>query len=101
MLSRRVGWDGGKFTRKDFNCPTSILAYTQSMGGVDRADQYARYYLPDGLRWNTNLIFYLLQVSVVNSLILMKNSQHQSARRMTLIDFFLDLVEGLLQGKIR
>ncbi len=101
VVSRRV-MDGGRFTRKEFRCPASAVDYTESMGGVDRADQYARYYLPDrkGLRWNVKLVFYLLQVSVVNSFILMKKSRlHQGTRRLSLLDFVLDLVDGLLSGR--
>ena len=103
-VSRRVR-ENGKFTRKNFCCPEVVLDYTANMGGVDRADQLCRYYLPDRktCRWNVKLITYLLEMCVVNAFILMKSSpNHQSqSKTLTLLDFKLELIEDLLGGYSR
>ncbi len=100
-VSRRVKVNG-QFSRKEFSCPDSVVAYTSSMGGVDRADQLCRYYLPDrkGRKWNVKLLMYLLQMSVVNAFVLMKHSPNHQRRPKTLclLDFVLELIDGLLSG---
>ncbi len=91
VVSRRVD---GHFTRKNYPCPEAVHDYTANMGGVDMADQLARYYLPDrkGCRWNVKLLMYLLQISVVNAFIL---KRCHGAPNLHLVDLFLELVEGL------
>ena len=90
-----------KFARAMYSCPSMVKDYTTFIGGVDRADQYARYYLPDrkGRKWNIKLFFYLLEMSKVNSYLLMRTSpNHQPASRQTLLRFTLNLVEKLVAG---
>ena len=50
--------------------------YNQGMGGVDKANQYAVYYSIDrkSKKWWRKLVFYLLEVTIVNSYILYKET---------------------------
>ena len=52
--------------------PLVIDRYNQSMGGVDKADQYGCYYSfgRRSVKWWRKLMFWLLEVSIVNSYIL-------------------------------
>lgn len=99
-VSRRIR-ENNRFTRKIFPCPQGVSDYTTNMGGVDRADQLCGYYLTDrkGHKWNIKLFFYMMEVCKVNAFILMKqscNHQPQGQQQLSLLDFTLQLAEGLI-----
>ena len=50
--------------------------YNQGMGGVDKADQYAVYYSIErkSKKWWRKLVFWLLEVAIMNSYILYKET---------------------------
>lgn len=61
-------------TEIDIRKPNVVVSYTNSMGGVDRADQYASTYcfLRKSLKWWKKMFFWGMEVSVINSYILYK-----------------------------
>ncbi len=63
----------GKPDRKK---PKVIEQYNQAMGGVDKADQMGIYYCfqRKSLKWWKNVFFWLIEISVVNSYILYKET---------------------------
>ena len=73
------------------------------MGGVDKADQYSAYYLfgKQSVKWWKKLMFWLLEVAIVNSYILYKatvdNPLSHSNYRQKLI---LGLCTGLPTGDV-
>ena len=54
--------------------PKVVINYTKSMGGVDRADQYASTYcfLRKSLKWWRKMFFWGMEMSCINSYILYK-----------------------------
>lgn len=54
--------------------PKVVVNYTESMGGVDRADQYASTYcfLRKSLKWWRKMFFWGMEMSCINSYILYK-----------------------------
>ena len=68
VIKRKKG-DG---TLLDVNCPQSIIDYNKYMGGVDRADQYRKYYhVHVKLRKSYKYIFwFLFEICVLNAFIL-------------------------------
>lgn len=79
------------------NKPVLVHSYNQSMNGVDLADQFSAYYnfVRRTLKWWRKLMFWLLEVSIVNSYLLYK--QAHRGRCLPHIDFRRKLVEGLLR----
>jgi hypothetical protein len=63
-----------------FEKPIVVLEYTKFMGGVDRADQYCRYYgfTRRSYKWCKKLFFWLMEVAVVNSYILYSLDKKES-----------------------
>ena len=58
--------------------PSIVDEYNMSMNGVDKADQYTVYYafVRKSRKWWRKLFFWLLEVTLVNSYILYKISNH-------------------------
>jgi hypothetical protein len=77
--------------------PLVINQYNQSMGGVDKADQYGCYYSfgRRSIKWWRKLMFWLLEVSIVNSNILYRETVPSP---LTHVNFRRQLVVGLCQG---
>lgn len=67
----RMGKGGTVITRDK---PNIVLEYTKSMGGVDRADQYASSYcfLRKSLKWWRKLFFWGMEICSINSYIIYK-----------------------------
>lgn len=84
--------------------PLVIDRYNQSMGGVDKADQYGCYYSfgRRSIKWWRKLMFWLLEVSIVNAYILYRAtvvapSSHVNFRRQLVVK----LCEGFPLGDVR
>ena len=54
-------------------CPESIICYNRFMGGVDRADQLRGYYRCRSKSRKFYIFFFLFDVAITNTFILMKN----------------------------
>ncbi len=72
--------------------PLVVCKYNQSMGGVDKTDQYGFYYSFDckSVKWWRKLMFWLLEVAIVNSYILYREtvvspSSHADYRRQVVV----------------
>ena len=84
--------------------PVVVDRYNQHMGGVDKADQYSAYYSfsKRSVKWWKKLMFWLLEVAIVNSYILYKatvdNPLSHSNYRWKLI---LGFCTGLPTGDVR
>jgi hypothetical protein len=79
--------------------PLVIDQYNQSMGGVDKADQYSCYYSfgRKSIKWWRKLMFWLLEVSIVNAYILYKGTV-PSDSLLSHVNFRRQLVVSLCQG---
>ena len=77
--------------------PAAIHAYTQHMGGIDRADKQMTYYmvLHRSVKWWKKVFFYLLEVSYCNALVIHKALQ---GRRVSAEKFRLAIAHGLMEG---
>lgn len=67
----RVGTGGSQIVIEK---PDVILSYTKSMGGVDRADQYAATYcfMRKSLKWWRKLFFWGMEICSINAYITYK-----------------------------
>ena len=74
--------------------PLVVDKYNQSMGGVDKADQFGVYYSFDrrSVKWWRKLMFWLLEVSIVNTYILYRETV---VSPMSHADFGRNVVVGL------
>lgn len=93
---QRTVRENGRFTRVPIDCPVAIQDYTKNMGGVDRADQYAQYYIGDRKtrKWNVKLLFYLFEIAKTNAWILFK-ARHPRMK-ISLLQFSMRMIEELL-----
>ena len=75
--------------------PLVVDRYNKFMGGVDVADQFGCYYSFDRrtVKWWRKLLFWLMEVSIVNAYILYRGD-HQGSH----VDFRRKLVVGLCEG---
>ena len=75
--------------------PLVVDCYNKFMWGVDVADQFGCYYLLDRrtVKWWRKLLFWLMEVSIVNAYILYRGD-HQGSH----VDFRRKLVVGLCEG---
>ena len=92
-----------KSGQEDVPIPKPVILYNQFMGGVDLADQYRSYYPVGraGRKWWRYTFNFLLQISVVNSYILMKKNSSDAKPRTAAqeqVYFRVDLCQSLLQG---
>ena len=73
-----------------------VHKYNQSMGGVDKADQFGVYYSFDrkSVKWWHKLMFWLLEVSIVNTYILYRETV---VSPLLHADFRRNLVVGLCE----
>ena len=90
---KRTSKDG---TQAQIACPESIKLYNKYMGGVDLADARRKIYSCSrrSKKWWHRLFYYLLDVSVVNSFIVLNESPH--CARRTQKAFILELAEQLM-----
>ncbi|XP_061169395.1 piggyBac transposable element-derived protein 4-like [Saccostrea echinata] len=91
----------------DVPCPESIKLYNQYMNGVDHADQLRSTYntARKALKWWKYLFFFLFDVSVVNSYLLMRESTNHEiktkgnkTRQRTQMEFRMQLAHQMLGG---
>lgn len=86
--------------------PTPVQTYNSFMGGVDLHDQNRSYY-PVGRRsvkWWRCMVWFLLQVSIINSYQMYKHMYKRSAttlRLLTHFEFRLEIIRALKQPSIR
>lgn len=66
------------------------------MVGVDKSDQFTTYYScpRKSIRWYTKVIFFLIDITVVNSFILHKEI---TKLKITLLSFWEAIIKGLLR----
>ncbi|KAI4485718.1 hypothetical protein M0802_012579 [Mischocyttarus mexicanus] len=79
--------------------PKVAVGYTKSMGGVDRADQYASSYcfMRMSLKWWRKLFFWGIEMSIINSYILYKTVQHnKNEKALTHLKYRKILVDQLI-----
>ena len=76
--------------------PHNVERYNRHMGFVDISDRVANSYSVDrrNLKWTTKLFFHLLDLTVLNSWILLASCGAQYTHR----DFRLLLVRNLIEG---
>ena len=87
--------DGSRIT---VPCPQSVKLYNSYMGGVDVADQLRKTYScrRKSKKWWLPLFYFLVDVSVVNSYILHRETPHAS--KLTLKEFILELSSELMSS---
>jgi len=69
VQTQRTNKDG---TKSVFSCPTAVAKYNAIMGGVDRFDQLQGCYAIGrrSVKWWHRILYYLIDLAVVNSFIL-------------------------------
>lgn len=87
----------------DINIPLPVLTYNLNMGGVDLADQHRSYYSMGrpGMKWWRYAMWFIFQVAIVNSWLLLKKMNPQAQRdtpASSHLAFRKSLVESLLKG---
>lgn len=83
--------------------PVVICDYTENMGAVDRADHYCASYAfsRKSMKWWRKLFFWLLEVSIVNSFILMRlQLLKQGEKEQRHLQYRRNLIEQLI-GDVR
>lgn len=82
-------------TSTEISMPVMIRDYNKHMGSVDKADQMKSYYELDrkSKKFYSRIFFHFLDVTIVNSLVVSKNSE------LTLKSFKIRVIEGLV-GKV-
>lgn len=83
-------------TSKVLKCPQLVNDYNKHMGYVDFADMMKSYYeiSRKSHKWWHRIFFHFLDVAVTNSYILYE--QNKQEKRLTLKEFRLDVVAGLV-----
>jgi hypothetical protein len=81
---------------REVDKPCAVQAYSQHMGGIDRADKAMTFYmvLHRCCKWLKNVFFYLLEISFCNALIIWRA---QSRKRINAEMFRLKIVRGMLR----
>lgn len=84
--------------REQVQKPECVVHYNKYMGGVDLYDQLASYYSFEHrtVKWWRRVFFHLLDTAIVNAYILYTQST-QSSRKLTHLEFRVELAKGLLQ----
>ena len=79
--------------------PEVVLNYTKSMGGVDRADQYASTYcfMRKSLKWWRKLFFWGMQICFINAYIIYKiKVTKMNKKSLSHLKFVKTLVDQLV-----
>ena len=87
--------DGG---HESVQKPQCVVEYNSHMGGVDLSDQLVTYYnfAHRTVKWWRLVFFHLLETSIVNAYVMYTEST-QSARKLSHVNFRIELAKGLLQ----
>ena len=82
---------------REVDKPCAIQAYSQHMGGIDRADKAMTFYmvLHKCCKWWKKVFFYLLEVCFCNALVIWRGTYEKRTNAET---FRLKIVHGMLQG---
>ena len=82
---------------REVDKPCAIQAYSQHMGGIDRADKAMTFYmvLHRCCKWWKKVFFYLLEVCFCNALVIWKA---HVKKRVDAETFRLRIVHGMLRG---
>lgn len=85
--------------KQEVQKPLPIVQYNAHMKGIDRCDQMMAYYPCERktLRWYKKIFVHVLQMIVVNAMHLY--NMHAIDKTMSLYDFRLSVIEGLLPPK--
>nr|CAH7761067.1 unnamed protein product [Callosobruchus chinensis] len=83
--------------RETVHCPKAIAEYNKIMGGVDKFDQlHERYAIGRrSTKWWHRILYYLVDMAIVNSFILMNTSKKRKGDQLT---FRLNLARQLING---
>ena len=78
------------------SCPLSVQLYNKYMGGVDMAEQLRKAYScrRRSRKWWLPLFYFMVDISVVNSYILHRDTPHAS--KLTIKEFILELANELM-----
>ena len=88
-------------TEVNIRKPNVVASYTNSMGGVYRADRYASTYcfLRKPLKWWRKIFFWGMEVSVINSYIIYKiEKTKQNEKPLTHLKYVKLLVDQLINN---
>lgn len=83
--------------------PNVVLDYTKHMGAVDRSDHFVSSYqfMRKTKKWYRKMFFWLLEVSIINSYLLYKDTQTKYNKKpMTHKQFRCSLVVDLVAEKV-
>ena len=80
---------------KTISIPQKIQEYNFNSKDVDLCDQLSSYYLNHrkSVKWYIPIFYHLIEIAVINSHILYKNTKDPSA---SLLNFKKELVRGLI-----
>nr|CAI5851117.1 unnamed protein product [Callosobruchus analis] len=83
--------------RETVHCPKAIAEYNKIMGGVDKFDQlHERYAIGRrSTKWWHRILYYLVDMAIVNSFILMNTSKKRTGDQLT---FRINLARQLVNG---
>ena len=84
--------------------PEVVQVYNDHMLGVDKMDQLASYYafLRKSVKWWRKVLFWLLEVSVVNSYIVYKSRlQHLGQPQLTHLQYRRSLILSLVSHRLQ
>ncbi|CAH1971335.1 unnamed protein product [Acanthoscelides obtectus] len=87
--------------RESVNCPESIADYNTFMGGVDKFDQLMSTYsiAQKSRRWWLKLFYYFIDMAIVNSYVMDKDSAKKQRRRyLSHLEFRSQLVNETISS---
>lgn len=88
-------------SRNEIPCPKVVKVFNEIMGGVDRFDQLRERYAIGrrSVKWWHRIFYYLIDLAIVNSFILYKESQKTSnSKPCDQLSFRLRLAKQLIDG---
>ena len=97
-------WVKSTKERKNIDCPSIVLMYNKSMGGVDLADMLIALYRMETktTRWYVKLFWHLVDIAKVNSWLLYRRHQEQFSIKKKNVKglkaFSQDLAEALIHA---
>jgi len=86
---------------KDVQKPAVVTAYTKRMGGVDRNDQFRKYYYigRPSVKWYKYIFWFLIDTSICNSHILLSHYRISKGKSPAdQLDFRTSLAKQLIAG---
>ena len=76
-----------------------VVEYNKYMLGVDKLDQMMSYYsfLHKSVKWWRKVFFWMLDMVVVNSYIIHKQTQNETKKYITHLEFRRELIQSLIE----